>query len=104
MTITDEHIGTVEEFAQQVRSQLATADFALQRRIVEALNIYVTLRVEDGQKVIDLHWYAQTERLCLDAGSDNNPPHRGQGGLCMTSGISGNHGPSKTAHRTPPVL
>jgi hypothetical protein len=55
----------VEEFAAEVRCELASADFALKCSTIEALNIKVTLLVEDGQKVIDLHWYAQTERLCL---------------------------------------
>ncbi len=63
ITITDEHIASITEIAAKVRGQPANADFTLKRQLIEMLNIWVTLAVEDGEKVIYLHWYAHEERF-----------------------------------------
>ena len=47
--ITDEHIVSITELAAFVRDELDNADFALKRQLVEALNIWCTLAVEDGK-------------------------------------------------------
>lgn len=65
-TITDEHIQSIEEFAADVRDEIDTADFALKRQIIEALNLHCTLALEDGVKVIYLHWYTHTNKLCME--------------------------------------
>ena len=64
-TITDEHIQSLEAFARDIGDELETADFELRRQIVEALNVTGTFAREAGQKILYLHWYAQTEKFCI---------------------------------------
>jgi site-specific DNA recombinase len=49
--LTDEDIATIEEFAEQVRTGLETADLETKRQVIELLDVQVVLNVEDGQKV-----------------------------------------------------
>lgn len=63
-TITDEHILSMAELTDEVRDELANADFSLKRQLVEQLQMWCSLAVEDGMKVVYVHWYTQMERLC----------------------------------------
>lgn len=65
-TITTDQIAVIEGFAQEVLPNLQEADFALKRQLVEALNLYGTFVIEDGVRMLDLHWYARRERLMID--------------------------------------
>jgi hypothetical protein len=47
-----------------VRDELTNAEFALKRQLVEALNIWCSLAVDDLEKVVYIHWYTHSERLC----------------------------------------
>jgi hypothetical protein len=63
---SSEQIQTVQDFAAKVRENLEAMqdDFEMKRRLVEELEVCVTLTVEDGRKVI----YARCllgEGVCL---------------------------------------
>jgi hypothetical protein len=62
-TISDADIATIESFAFDVRDELETADFALKRRIVEALNLRGRMANEEGEKVLYLDWAVDTVKL-----------------------------------------
>jgi SMC interacting uncharacterized protein involved in chromosome segregation len=49
-----EQIETIQEFAARVTENLEAMrdDFEMKRRLVEELDVHVTLAVEDGQKVV----------------------------------------------------
>jgi site-specific DNA recombinase len=53
-TFTDAQIQSVTEFAEKVRGGLGIAerDFEKRRRLIELLDVWVTLTVEDGEKVV----------------------------------------------------
>jgi site-specific DNA recombinase len=53
-TLTQEQVQSLQEFASRVAEGLdaADADFATRRGIIEDLDVWVTLAVEDGQKVV----------------------------------------------------
>lgn len=69
-TFRDQQIMIIKEFSGKVTKGLAIADtdnraqrqalaennFSVKRKAIEALNATITLSVEDGQKVIYLHW------------------------------------------------
>ena len=52
--LTDEQLQTIQDFAAKVGRglELAEADFATRRRLIETLDVWATLTVEDGEKVI----------------------------------------------------
>lgn len=50
-SLTDEDISTIEEFAAKVRSGLDNADFETRRRLIDVLDVQLTLNVEDGQRM-----------------------------------------------------
>jgi hypothetical protein len=52
-TLTVDQVQTIQEFAAKVGETLAAIerDFDAQRAIIEALDVWVTLAEEDGQKV-----------------------------------------------------
>ena len=52
-TISDDQIRTIDEFARQIRTslQVAEADFETRRKIVDLLDVQVTLATEDEEKV-----------------------------------------------------
>ena len=52
--LTEDQIRSIKDFAGKIRDGLAIADddFATRRRIIEMLDIQVTLVVEDGHQVI----------------------------------------------------
>jgi site-specific DNA recombinase len=52
-TLTNEHILTIEDFARQVAGGLAKAEesFEFRRRLIDELDVRVTLTREDGQEV-----------------------------------------------------
>lgn len=67
-TITDEDIISITTFVRTVKEQLADigdADFATKRQLVEVLNLTGTLSVEEGIKILYLHWCLQDFRLLL---------------------------------------
>jgi hypothetical protein len=55
-TLTDEAIGTIMEFTAKIGKGLDNAglDFEKRRRLLEELDMTVTLAVEDGQKVANV--------------------------------------------------
>jgi site-specific DNA recombinase len=52
-TLTDDQITTIEDFAREVAGGLAEAetDFDARRRIIDLLDVRVTLAIEEGQRV-----------------------------------------------------
>lgn len=60
-TITDEHIHSIVAFAEEMRAELddieTTNDVQAKRRLVEALNLRITLRVDaERARWVDIHW------------------------------------------------
>jgi len=51
VSLSDEDIATIEEFAEQVCIGLDTADFATRRQLIDLLNTQVVLNTEDGQGI-----------------------------------------------------
>lgn len=51
VSLSEEDIATIEEFAEQVCISLDTADFATRRQLIDLLNTQVVLDTEDGQGV-----------------------------------------------------
>lgn len=51
-TLTEEQIRSIKGFAAKVREGLEIADFQTRRRIIETLDVKVTLTVEEKEKVV----------------------------------------------------
>jgi len=51
VSLSEEDIATIEEFAERVRDSLDTAEFATRRELIDLLNTQVVLNTEDGQRV-----------------------------------------------------
>jgi site-specific DNA recombinase len=71
-TLTDDQIQSLQEFAAKTRVGIELADFQTRRGIIEALDVQVTLVVENGEKIA----YVQCvlpgrERVCLLSDSTN---------------------------------
>jgi hypothetical protein len=69
-TITDDEIRTIVDFVLAMRAELddvdAEADFTTQRRLIEALNLHITMKIgADGKKWIDIHWMLPADRGCI---------------------------------------
>jgi site-specific DNA recombinase len=51
VSFTNEDIDTIEEFAAKVRIGLDNADYETRRRLIDLLDVQLTLNIEDGQRV-----------------------------------------------------
>ena len=70
---------TLEDFRSRVSDsiELAREDSKLQRKIVETLDIYVTLAIEEGEKVMRLQSVVGEEVLSfINSPSGGAPRHR----------------------------
>jgi hypothetical protein len=65
MTINDEFIEELTEFAQTIGDDLETLPFEERRKIVEQLGIRGEITVEDGEKVIYITFYTHTARCSV---------------------------------------
>jgi site-specific DNA recombinase len=95
--VSDADIISITTFVSTVKEQLGeidNADFATKRQLVEALNLTGTLTVEDGVRVLYLHWCLRDFRLPLDAknGQEEGPE---------SGSISGAAGTQKPGRRWP---
>jgi len=57
-TLSEETFQDIQDFTRKVSQGLdkADSDFQTQRQVIEALDVTVTLSVEDGQKIVYLQW------------------------------------------------
>ncbi len=79
-TLSDDQIHALQNLARNLAEglEVAEADFDLRRRIVEMLDVQVTLSIEDGQKVVYVRCMLEEERLSVvshTTGSTCHPSH-----------------------------
>ncbi len=68
--LTDDDIQARISSIEKIRSHIEHLDrlsFAHKRRIVELLNIEGTLLVQNGEQFLDIHWYEEVQRVCLNS-------------------------------------
>jgi site-specific DNA recombinase len=68
-TLSDERVATIKEFAQKVSQGLKAAegDFEVRRQIIEAMDMQVTLDIEDGAKVAYVRCLVDESCQCLES-------------------------------------
>ena len=76
VSLSEEDIATIEEFAERVRDSLDTAEFATKRRLVDLLNTHVILNLEDGQKVAYATCEVGRSMLIVSGTSCRDGPNR----------------------------
>jgi hypothetical protein len=65
--LSDDQIMTIEDFARKVAEGLRTAeeDFEAKRRIIDLLDVQVTLAIEDGEKIAYVHCLVDEAELSI---------------------------------------
>lgn len=71
-SLTEQQIKDIQEFTDSLATDLDVIrqDFKSRRRLIEMLDITVTCKVEDGQKVIYVHCRLGKDRLPFDSTSN----------------------------------
>jgi len=66
-TLTDEQIQTITDLAERVKRRLPALDesFEARRRLIELLDVWVTLAVEDGKKIVYARCLLGESTLCI---------------------------------------
>jgi len=66
--LSDDQIATITEFAQKVSKglEIADQDFEARRRIVDLLDVRVTLAIEDGEKIAYVRCLVDETSLSID--------------------------------------
>src|SRR5262245_35207382 len=78
-TLSDEEIqqlmGTIEQYRQSLQDDWLEADFETRRAFVEALGLYFTVTVEEGQQVLYIKWLYNKFRVVMAAAQDTEMPN-----------------------------
>jgi len=61
--LTKEQIQTIKEFAAEVSADLEAADFATKRKVIELLDIRVTLTREEGKPIAYVDWHLTEKQV-----------------------------------------
>ena len=84
--ITDERIESITSFVETVNAKIADikeADEATKRRMIDALDLTGTIKVEEGKRVLYLKWCLKEFPISLDKYSDSG---NGNGGVKISPG------------------
>lgn len=68
ITLSDEYIEAFERFAQQVRPRLVSVTFEEKREIIDGLKLTFEMLVEEGEKILLVHWHIYQFKLSLNRG------------------------------------
>jgi hypothetical protein len=71
--LTDEQVQGVQQFAAKVGKGLESADFETRRRVIEALDVTVTLAIEDGEKIAYGRCLLGTQPLSVASMTSHSP-------------------------------
>lgn len=64
-SLTEEHILSIMQFAEEISERMDTDDFSKKRELIELLDVTATLKVDNGQKVAIIQCILGTKNLSI---------------------------------------